>query len=383
MTSEPGVLARYQALIDDGTLAPDPAQHAVAARLDDLAARLEGYKPAARRRGWFGRWARSAPPPIGLYIHGDVGRGKSRLMDLFFETVAATPKRRVHFHEFMQEAHGLIHQWRQNKSGGDQPVPPTAAALAARSAVLCFDEFEVRDIADAMIVARLFEAMLDLGVVVVATSNRLPDDLYKGGLQRDRFLPFIDLLKARLEVVHLDGATDYRLDRLKTMAVYVTPVDAAATAHLDQTFAALTDGLPARSADFAHKGRTIAVPRAVAGVARFGFADLCQLALGPGDYLAIADRFHTVVIDGVPCFDEARRDQARRFMTLIDTLYDRKVKVVVSAAAAPNDLNATRSWAFEFERTVSRLMEMQSLDYLEGARAAPLAAPLAATESGA
>ncbi len=291
-------------------------------------------------------------------------------MDLFFDTVNVEKKRRIHFHEFMQEAHGLIHAWRQTKSVDStaEPIRPTAAKLAADAWVLCFDEFEVRDIADAMIVARLFVAMFELGVVVVATSNRVPDDLYKGGLQRDLFLPFIGLLKQRLEVAHLDGGTDYRIDRLKAMEVYLTPADTANHARLEAAFADLSDDAPGYRDQIEFKGRVIAVPKAAGSIARFGFADLCQAALGPGDYLAIAERFHTIILDGVPVFDEARRDQARRFMTMIDTFYERRVKLIVSADAAPDALNATRSWAFEFERTASRLMEMQSVDYLAADR---------------
>ncbi|MAI98821.1 MAG: cell division protein ZapE [Nisaea sp.] len=367
-----GVMARYQALVADGSLTPDPAQALVAEKLDLLGRELTGYRPTMGRQNWAARlgFGRPAAAPKGLYIHGSVGRGKSRLMDLFFDTVNVEKKRRIHFHEFMQEAHGLIHAWRQTKSVDStaEPIRPTAAKLAADAWVLCFDEFEVRDIADAMIVARLFVAMFELGVVVVATSNRVPDDLYKGGLQRDLFLPFIGLLKQRLEVAHLDGGTDYRIDRLKAMEVYLTPADTANHARLEAAFADLSDDAPGYRDQIEFKGRVIAVPKAAGSIARFGFADLCQAALGPGDYLAIAERFHTIILDGVPVFDEARRDQARRFMTMIDTFYERRVKLIVSADAAPDALNATRSWAFEFERTASRLMEMQSVDYLAADR---------------
>jgi cell division protein ZapE len=366
-------MARYQALIADGTLTPDPAQARVAAQLDALGQALNGYRPVAARQIWAARlgFARApSAPPLGLYIHGAVGRGKSRLMDLFFDTIAVEKKRRIHFHEFMQEAHSLIHEWRQTKSADNaaEPIRPTAAKLAADAWVLCFDEFEVRDIADAMIVARLFAAMFELGVVVIATSNRVPDDLYKGGLQRDLFLPFIGLLKQRLQVTHLDGGTDYRRDRLTAMAVYLTPANVENRARLDTAFAALSDHAPGYQDQIDFKGRVIQVPKAAGSIAQFGFADLCQAALGPGDYLAIADRFHTIILDGIPVFDEARRDQARRFMTMIDTFYERRVKLIVSADGPPEELNDTRSWAFEFERTASRLLEMQSLDYLQADR---------------
>lgn len=375
MPASTGPIARYEAMLAAGDLTADAAQHAAAAKLQALHDRLDGYRPhAGRGGGWTARLGFASRPihttPHGLYIHGSVGRGKSMLMDLFFESVAVERKRRVHFHEFMQEAHGLIHAWRQeNKvSKTAEPIRPTARALFEKAWLLCFDEFEVRDIADAMIVSRLFTAMFELGVVVVATSNRVPDDLYKDGLQRDLFVPFIDVLKKRLEVFHLSDGTDHRLDKLKGISVYHTPDDRAAERELDEAMAELTDGATPKPESIQFRGRRIEVPAAAGAVARFGFRDLCGAPLGPGDYLELASRYRTILISGIPVMDSQRRDEARRFMTLIDALYDKRVSIVVSAEAPPERLYAGEDWGFEFDRTVSRLMEMQSSDYIEQAR---------------
>ena len=374
MTCTIGPVDRYRALVEAGSLERDPAQEAAVARLQQLHRRIDGYRPAVARfarSDWFGLRRRTMPaPPCGLYIHGAVGRGKSMLMDLFADGAGVERKRRTHFHEFMQDAHDLIHDWRQgNRRGGDtEPIRPTAAHLAERHWLLCFDEFEVRDIADAMIVARLFEAMFACGVVVVATSNRHPDDLYRHGLQRDRFLPFIEILKARMEIVHLDDGLDYRLDRLRNMAVYHVPSGPASEPALDQAFEALTDGRSGQPERIAYRGRDIIVPEACGPVARFAFADLCETPMGPGDFLAIARRYRSVIISGIPLLGVERRDAARRFITMIDTFYDNHVHVVLSADGPPQSLYDGNDWGFEFERTVSRLMEMQSVEYIETAR---------------
>jgi cell division protein ZapE len=286
------------------------------------------------------------------------------LMDLFFETAPVEKKRRVHFHEFMLEVHDRLHRHRQEAAGEGDDVAVLADVIAGDATLLCFDEFQVTNIADAMLLGRLFAALFDLGVVVVATSNVAPDELYAGGLQRERFLPFIDLLKERLDILALDGLMDYRLARLQGMRVYHQPLDAAASAALDEAFAQLTDGAAGEPATLTVQGRRLAVPRAAKGVARFRFADLCERPLGAADYIAIATHFHTVVLAEIPQMSRAQRNEARRFMTLIDALYEHKVNLVCSAAAAPDALYAEGDGAFEFRRTASRLMEMQSRDYL-------------------
>ena len=308
--------------------------------------------------------------PRGLYIFGGVGRGKSMLMDLFFDEVDIERKRRIHFHEFMQEAHELIHEWRQGNKNSKmlEPIGPTAARLAEKNWLLCFDEFEVRDIADAMILSRLFGAMFDLGVVVIATSNRHPDDLYKYGLQRDLFLPFISIIKERLEIFHLTDGIDYRLDRLKEMAAYLEPCNSGTTSSLERIFDELTDGRLGKPEKIEFKGRRIFVPRADGLIAFFGFSDLCEKPLGAGDFLAIANRYRSVIISDVPIMTDTSRDAIRRFIIMIDCFYDNRIHLIVSAAAAPMKLYSGEDWRFEFGRTISRLMEMQSIEYIERAR---------------
>lgn len=366
-------LSGYEALLESGELSPDPTQRAAVERLQSLHETLIDYRPEnSGGGGWLARLGIGKPAPIeapnGLYLHGAVGRGKSMLMDLFFESAQVERKRRVHFHEFMQEAHGLIHEWRQSEQSGEnaEPIRPTARRLAEGAWLLCFDEFEVRDIADAMIVSRLFYAMLELGVVVVATSNRHPSELYKDGLQRDRFLPFIGLLEQRLDVFHITDGADYRLEKLQGEPVYLTPANASSEAELDRIFQRLTDDAVVRPDAISFKGRTIKIPAAASGVARCCFDDLCRMPLGPGDYLAIADRYRAIVISDIPVMDNDMRNEARRFMTLIDTLYDKRVNLIASAEAPPHALYDGDDWRFEFERTVSRLVEMQSTDYIRG-----------------
>ena len=374
MTSKNGPIARYEALLTSGEVNPDLAQRGAAEKLQALHERLDGYGPAFLKSGWAGRFGLGKRTPVeaprGLYIHGAVGRGKSMLMDLFFDGVRVERKRRVHFHEFMQEAHELIHEWRQSNevSKTTEPIRPTAVRLADKNWLLCFDEFEVRDIADAMIVSRLFHAMFELGVVVVATSNRHPNDLYKNGLQRDLFQPFITILQKRLEVLHLADGRDYRLDRLKGMSVYHTPNGPEADRALELAFEDLTDGRPGKPERLAFRGREIVVPKADGAVARFGFSDLCESPLGPGDFLEIARRYRSIIISGVPVMSSERRDWARRFVTMIDTFYDNHIHLMLSADAPPQGLYSGDDWGFEFDRTISRLMEIQSADYIEAAR---------------
>ncbi|MEQ8862756.1 MAG: cell division protein ZapE [Thalassobaculum sp.] len=366
--SEAGPLARYRARVGSGALKGDDDQEAAAARLDELSRAVDGWQArSASSGGWLSklglRRSRDAAAPTGLYLFGPVGRGKSMLMDLFYEAAPVSAKRRVHFHEFMQEVHGLIHRFRQQGGAGDSPILQAAATVAEQVSLLCFDEMEVRDIADAMILARLFTALFERGVVVVTTSNRPPDDLYKGGLHRDRFLPFIELLKERLDVADLGDGTDYRRDRLAGETLFFTPADADARAGLDRLFGELSGGAEPEPDSVVVLGRELEVTRAAKGVARFSFEELCGRPLGPGDFLAIARRYRAVLIDDVPVMTDAIRDRARRFMMLIDALYERRVSLVCSAEAEAERLYAGSDWGFEFDRTVSRLMEMRSADY--------------------
>ncbi len=365
------VSERYRALIDEQRLAYDPAQAGLIARLDALSATLEGYRAEAKPRALsrlFG--AKPAEPPRGLYVHGSVGRGKTMLMDLFFAEVEVQKKRRAHFHAFMADVHARLHEWRQARKGGavtgEDPIAPVAADLAREASLLCFDEFAVRDIADAMILGRLFTALFAAGVVMVATSNVAPNDLYKDGLNRALFLPFVALLRDRCEVAELDARTDYRLEKLVRAPVYYTPPSPEADAALDAAFLALAGVAKGTPTEIELLGRLLEVPQAANGVARFGFDGLCRRPLGSTDYLEIAERFHTVFVDRIPVLGPAERNEAKRFIILVDALYDMRVKLVASAAAEPEALftGAEGAEAFEFARTASRLFEMRSADYL-------------------
>ena len=352
------MLALYRKTVAEGALKPDPAQEAAAEKLAGLARALKSHKT-----GFF-PFGRKNEPPRGLYIWGDVGRGKSMLMDLFFESVSVKPKRRVHFNAFMQDVHARIYIEREKPGAGD-PIPLVGRALAAEARLLCFDEFQVSDIADAMILGRLFEQLFAAGTVIVATSNVAPDRLYEGGLNRQLFLPFIAEIKQRLDIVELNGGVDYRLQRLTGLPVYLTPLGAATDATMDAAWKRLTDGAKGKSLTLTVLGRKLVVPQAARGVARFSFHQLCEMPLAAPDYLAIARDFHTVLIDRIPAMDESRRNEARRFMVLIDTLYDEGVKLVCSAAASPDALYPAGDGAEAFRRTASRLAEMQSEDYFK------------------
>jgi cell division protein ZapE len=361
--------ARYQAAHAEGGLHPDPAQRHVVERLAALADALVDYAPAAPRTAWLGRLreraGRRPEPPRGRYIHGPVGRGKSMLMDLFFALAPVADKRRVHFHAFMLEVHARLNEERRQAGPHQDPLARLADALVERAWLLCFDEFHVQNIADAMILGRLFEALLERGTVVVLTSNFAPDRLYEDGLNRDRFLPFIALLEERLEVIGLDGARDYRLDGPDDAVGYHHPLGPATDARLAEAFARLTADAAAGTEVIEVGSRRLEVPKAASGVAWFDFESLCEQPLGAADYLALTERYHTVLLSGVPRLTPDRRNQARRFVTLVDALYDRRVNLIIGAEAAPAELYPAGDGAFEFQRTVSRLAEMQSRAYLE------------------
>jgi len=367
-----GPLPAFQAMVAAGELAQDDSQERAAARLHALWERVRGYDPPPLRKpngGLFGRLLRRDAPapeaPRGLYLVGEVGRGKSMLMDLFFATAQVQRKRRIHFHRFMQDAHARFHAFKRANPGIDDPIPPLADAIAAEAALLCFDEFQVHDIADAMILGRLFQALFDRGVVVVATSNVAPDDLFKGQPGRDAFLPFIDLIKRRLDVLLMDAGRDFRRERIRGMRTWLVPADSRADAELDRAFGELTGGAEGKPATLWVMGRKFVVPLAAEGVARCDFDLLCGTALGAGDYLALATQFHTLILDGVPRLSPANYDKARRFIVLIDTLYDERVKLIASADAMPDQLYQRGENAKMFERTASRLDEMRSQDWLD------------------
>jgi cell division protein ZapE len=354
------VAAAYQARLAAGALRPDEGQSALIPKLDALAAALAAARPKPGLRGLFGK---APPAPRGLYIWGGVGRGKSMLMDLFFAT-ADTPKRRVHFHAFMQEVQSGIA--RARKAGAEDAIRPVADAVAADVRLLCFDEMQVTDIADAMIVGRLFELLFAQGVTVVTTSNRPPADLYRDGLNRALFLPFIALMEDRLEVVHLESPTDYRRHVLDGAPVWFVPADREAARRIEAVWQGLTGGEPAAPLVLTVAGRAVTLPQARSGVARATFWDLCAKPLGPADYLAIAGAVRVLILEDIPVLSSANYNEAKRFVTLIDTLYEARVRLIASAADEPERLYIEGAGSFEFERTASRLREMQGAGWGQG-----------------
>ncbi|WP_274627160.1 cell division protein ZapE [Arvimicrobium flavum] len=368
------IAQRYQHLVETGEIGSDPAQLAVVAALDRLIDEIISKRLAQKSSalGWLFAKRRERKAPVrGLYIHGGVGRGKTMLMDMFFDMVPARRKRRAHFNDFMADAHDRIQKHRQARKEGkvkeDDPIPPVARELAEQAWVLCFDEFTVTDIADAMILSRLFSALFAEGVVLIATSNVAPENLYRDGLNRQLFLPFIATLERNVDVLALNSDTDYRLEKLSHLPVYLTPLDADADRRMDDIWRTVTHGRKTVSEEVTVKGRHVAVPAAAGDAARFGFADLCAKPLGARDYLAIAGRYRTIMIDHVPVLGDGHRNEAKRFILLIDALYDHGTRLVVSAAAPADQLYVGRTGteAFEFARTASRLTEMQSTDWLD------------------
>ncbi|UWR76483.1 AFG1 family ATPase [Phaeobacter inhibens] len=347
--------ALYQQKIDAGLLKPDPAQEAVLPHFDRIA---EGLKAPPVKRGLFRKATYETVQ--GLYLWGGVGRGKSMLMDLFVDSLDGIPSRRVHFHAFMQEMHGKMHEARQQ--GIEDALAPVAAEVAGSVRLLAFDEMQITDITDAMIVGRLFEALFTAGVTVITTSNRIPDDLYKNGLNRQLFLPFIDLIKQQMQVHEMVSPVDYRQDRLTGAQVYFSPVNAEANAKIREIWEDLSGG-PALPLTLEVKGREVTLPAFRNGVARAGFYDLCGKMLGPGDYLAIAEVVKVLVLEDIPRLSRNNFNEAKRFVTLIDALYEAGVRLICSAAAEPEMLYVEGEGTFEFERTASRLREMQDKDW--------------------
>ena len=345
-----------EALIASAELTEDDAQIVAAAKLDELLGRLA--KPSGKP--WF--FSRRSVTPKGLYLWGGVGRGKSMLMDWFFDEAPVKAKKRVHFHAFMLDVHARINHWR--KTGDGDPIKPVAKEIAKEAELLCFDEFHVTDITDAMILSRLFEALWGRGIVVVATSNRTPDDLYKHGLNRQLFEPFIEMMPEHLIIHEFAGETDHRLRQLQAAPVYYTPLGAEADAGIEAAWQRLTGAAKGRETVLTVQGRELVLKQTAAGVARTSFNRLCANALGPADYLRLSHAFQTLILENVPQLGPHNRNEAKRFVTLIDALYETRTKLVMSAEVEPSELYLKGDGVFEFERTASRLIEMRSAEYL-------------------
>ncbi|WP_026942191.1 cell division protein ZapE [Hellea balneolensis] len=350
------VTAKLKGLIASGELIEDEAQLSAAARLDELLERLS-HK---RSKSWF--FSRRADVPIGLYLWGGVGRGKSMLMDWFFEEAPVEDKKRVHFHAFMLDVHERINHWR--KTGDGDPIAPIAKDISKEAQLLCFDEFHVTDITDAMILSRLFEALWGRGIVVVATSNRPPEDLYKHGLNRQLFEPFIEMMPRHLIIHEFAGETDHRLRQLQAAPVYYTPLGEAADAGIEAAWQRLTGAAKGRETVLTVQGRELVLKQTAAGTARTSFNRLCANALGAADYLRLSHAFQTLILENVPQLGPHNRNEAKRFVTLIDALYETRTKLVMSAEVEPHELYLKGDGVFEFERTASRLIEMRSAEYL-------------------
>lgn len=369
------VQSEYEILVRAGDITPDPKQAAIVRSLDKVLYYVSTRRMASKSSalGWlFAKKYKPEEATKGLYIYGSVGRGKTMLMDMFFKLVPAKHKRRIHFNDFMADVHNRIHAHREKFKAGEtkekDPVPPVAADLYAEAWVLCFDEFSVTDIADAMILSRLFEQLFAKGCVLIATSNVAPNNLYRDGLNRSLFLPFVDTLNNHVDVLSLDSPIDYRLEKTNQLPVYITPLGPKADQLMDEAWQQVTAGKQiSDDVKIEVKGRQIPVPLSGGGCARFSFNDLCAKPLGASDYIAIAKEFHTIVLDGVPQLGNHKRNEAKRFIMLIDTLYDKKLRLFISADVAADDLypDTNGTEAFEFARTASRLFEMQSVDYLE------------------
>ncbi|MDM9627301.1 cell division protein ZapE [Rhizobium sp. S152] len=367
------VSEQLKSLTASGSLQLDSAQMHVAKCLDRVLSDLKQKRPAAKSSalGWlFAAKKKPSEKVRGLYIHGSVGRGKTMLMDMFFEMAPCTKKRRAHFHEFMTDVHNRIAAHRLKLKNGEtkqaDPIPVVGAALYDEAELLCFDEFTVTDIADAMILSRLFSDLFGRGCILVATSNVEPDNLYRDGLNRGLFLPFIGLLNAHVDTVTLDSPTDYRMEKIDSLPVYITPLDRHADMAMDAAWNQALHGRKAQAIDIPMKGRSIHVPLGVDRLARFTFADLCEKPLGAADFLAISERFDAIFVDHVPLLGPEKRNQTKRFIILVDTLYDHAVRLYISAAAMPENLltQARGTEGFEFDRTASRLFEMRSAEYL-------------------
>lgn len=358
----------YENLVEQNLISGDKEQTLVVKKLDTLKIKLEKQHKKSKKPFLSGLLSRKNYVK-GIYIYGDVGRGKSMLMDLFFDNITITKKRRVHFHAFMLEVHSHLYKWRHENKNNPKalyPMPSLAKEIAEKTSLLCFDELQVNDITDAMILGRLFHYLFEEGITVIATSNRHPDDLYKDGLQRENFLPFIDILKEKVEILELNAKKDYRLDHLKSLTtVYYTPLGKKADKFLKDTFKELTNDADPTATEIRINSRTLKIQKSHGDVAWVSFSELCETPLGSGDYIQLAKEFSTIILSDIPKLTRENRNEAKRFVTLIDELYEHKVKLVCSAECTPENIYEEGDESFEFKRTISRLHEMQSEQYIK------------------